>query len=279
MNEQKQPEPLRLADLLTTRNNSPAGFGLGPVCDDAAAELRRLHAENERLRLHASGADTLVEVWKGRAQDFMNSRDRLLKANRSLWAKLDSLRAGLGQPVAWIHTDPNNARVRILDWNPDGRGFRGHWIKTPLHVGQPPQQPTARGPWIYEYPGDVFVVFDPMTDGAGIVGAARTLREAGAILEAVGQEPPKDKNSSVVFTAPQGWGKTRDAKHLLKLFGLNRLVDDWTPGMPVQDRTLHLTNVPPEELERLQLQCRVIAKGWPARAVPPKDEPAPGEVR
>lgn len=94
MNEQKQPEALRLADAIE-------GFFPDDHYKKAAAELRRLHAENEKLR------------------------------------------AGLGQPVAWIHTDPNNARVRILDWNPDGRGFRGHWIKTPLHVGTP--QRVGRG--------------------------------------------------------------------------------------------------------------------------------------
>ena len=140
----KQPEALRLAD---------ACQGIGECDDwpqllDAASELRRLHAEVQRLNLYAAGADQLVEVWKGRAHDFMNSRDRLLKANRSLWAKLDSLRADLGKPAMC-------------------------------------------GQWIYEYPGDVFVVFDPMTDGARIVGAARTLREAGEILEAVGQKPPQ----------------------------------------------------------------------------------------
>lgn len=140
----KQPEALRLADALDSRReSSPTHY-----INEAAAELRRLHAEVQRQNLYAAGADQLVEVWSGRAHDFMNSRDRLLKANRSLWAKLDSLRADLGKPAMC-------------------------------------------GQWIYEYPGDVFVVFDPMTDGARIVGAARTLREAGEILEAVGQKPPQ----------------------------------------------------------------------------------------
>ena len=133
---------LQLADRLDAAHETGADPEL---IEQAAAELRRLH-------LYTAGADQLAEVWKGRAQDFMNRRDRLLKANRSLWAKLDSLRAGLLQPAMC-------------------------------------------GQWICEYPGDVFVVFDPMTDGAHIIGAARTLREAGAILEAVGmasaQHPPK----------------------------------------------------------------------------------------
>lgn len=104
---------------------------------------------------------------------------------------------------------------------------------------------------------------------------AQRLQELGLLAPQL----PKDENSAVVFTAPQGWGKTRDAKHLLKLFGLDRLVDDWMPGIPIQDRTLHLTNVPPDELVRLQLSCRVIANGWQGRAMPPKDEPAPWEIR
>jgi hypothetical protein len=39
-----QPEALRLADYLTDRNR------LDLTCDEAAAELRRLHDEVERLR-------------------------------------------------------------------------------------------------------------------------------------------------------------------------------------------------------------------------------------
>lgn len=40
------------------------------------------------------------------------------------------------------------------------------------------QAPRMHGRWIVEYPGDVFVVFDPMTDAAGILGAARSLQAA-----------------------------------------------------------------------------------------------------
>lgn len=49
-------------------------------------------------------------------------------------------------------------------------------------------QPQHHGYWIREYPGDVFVVFDPTTDGSGILGAARTLEEAEAILNAHAQQ-------------------------------------------------------------------------------------------
>lgn len=34
-----------LVERLRSRNGSPTGFGLGPVCDEAAAEIERLTAE------------------------------------------------------------------------------------------------------------------------------------------------------------------------------------------------------------------------------------------
>ena len=40
----KQPEALRLADALNASNSN------GKMCDEAAAELRRLHEENTALR-------------------------------------------------------------------------------------------------------------------------------------------------------------------------------------------------------------------------------------
>ena len=43
MKETKQPEALRLADYLADRNR------LDITCDEAAAELRRLHALNQEL--------------------------------------------------------------------------------------------------------------------------------------------------------------------------------------------------------------------------------------
>jgi len=39
--------------------------------------------------------------------------------------------------------------------------------------------------WITEYPGDVFVVFDPTTDGAQILGAARSFSEAKSLLDSI----------------------------------------------------------------------------------------------
>ena len=42
--------------------------------------------------------------------------------------------------------------------------------------------PIDHGSWITEFTRDVFVVFDPITDGAEIVGAARSLEEADQLL-------------------------------------------------------------------------------------------------
>lgn len=39
--------------------------------------------------------------------------------------------------------------------------------------------------WITEYPGDVFVVFDPTTDGSQILGATRSFSEAKKLLDSI----------------------------------------------------------------------------------------------
>lgn len=44
-----QPTALFLADILESRNGNPFGFGLGPVCDKAATELRLLVAQRDAL--------------------------------------------------------------------------------------------------------------------------------------------------------------------------------------------------------------------------------------
>ena len=47
---------------------------------------------------------------------------------------------------------------------------------------------------------------------------------------------------AVIFSAPQGWGKTFHATKLQQAFGCDSVVDDWSPGMPLVDGALHLTN-------------------------------------
>lgn len=44
-------------------------------------------------------------------------------------------------------------------------------------------QPKHHDNWIIEFNESVFVVFDPMTDGSDIIGAARTLDEAKRLLD------------------------------------------------------------------------------------------------
>ena len=44
------------------------------------------------------------------------------------------------EPVAWVHTDAQNHRVRFLEWTQQAQGYRGEWIKTPLcNCAQPRQ--------------------------------------------------------------------------------------------------------------------------------------------
>ncbi len=46
----------------------------------------------------------------------------------------------------------------------------------------------------------------------------------------------------VIFTAPQGWGKTFHAAKLQQAFGCDGVVDEWSPGTPLMYGFLHLTN-------------------------------------
>ncbi len=39
-----------IVELLRTRNGNSVGFGLGPVCDEAAAEIERLRVDAARYR-------------------------------------------------------------------------------------------------------------------------------------------------------------------------------------------------------------------------------------
>ena len=49
--------------------------------------------------------------------------------------------AGVQEPVAWIHTDPDKPRVRFLEWREDEPGYRGRWVKTPLYLAPPQRKP------------------------------------------------------------------------------------------------------------------------------------------
>lgn len=69
-----------------------------------------------------------------------------------------------------------------------------HWQGLPKFaesgLAQAASEPKMHGQWICEYPGDVFVVFDPMTDAAGILGAARSLQAAETLLARCDEQMP-----------------------------------------------------------------------------------------
>lgn len=68
---------------------------------------------------------------------------------------------------------------------------------------------------------------------------------------------------SIIFSAPQGWGKTRHAGKLKAELGCLSVVDEWRPGQPVTDGALHLTNVPLVSREVPgDVDCTVITVGW-----------------
>jgi hypothetical protein len=60
-------------------------------------------------------------------------------------AAIAALRAALAEPVqepvAWLHTDAYNPRVRFLEWAREAKGYRGDWIKTPLYTAPPQRKP------------------------------------------------------------------------------------------------------------------------------------------
>ena len=48
---------------------------------------------------------------------------------------------------------------------------------------------------------------------------------------------------SVVIYGPQGCGKTTNATALAAVYGKQRIVDDWTPGLALPRDALCLTNI------------------------------------
>ncbi len=50
------------------------------------------------------------------------------------------------------------------------------------------------------------------------------------------------KQETVIFHAPQGWGKTTQAETLKAKYGCNQIVDEWHSGLPVTRGALHLTH-------------------------------------
>jgi hypothetical protein len=108
----KQPEPLRLADALS---------GVLYSADDvvkAAAELRRLHGEVERLQADHAEDQSVIAVWRGRTQraETMHADEQKRKQEPSAWiidGDLESLMAE-GRRAVLTERDELRAEVERL---------------------------------------------------------------------------------------------------------------------------------------------------------------------
>uniref|UniRef100_A0A1A7GDM8 Uncharacterized protein n=1 Tax=biofilter metagenome TaxID=1070537 RepID=A0A1A7GDM8_9ZZZZ len=96
-------------------------------------------------------------------------------------------------------------------------------------------------------------------------------------MDPVGREA---MTNTVIFCAPQGWGKSRRAAELKREFGCTDVEDDWHPfvsrkpyarkptAATVTPGTLHLTNVSPDLVRELLPnvvngnQARIVVRGW-----------------
>ena len=68
---------------------------------------------------------------------------------------------------------------------------------------------------------------------------------------------------TIILTAPQGWGKSRNAEALRQEHGCTSIVDDWFPPMAITLGALHLTNVQPEHINPpYMLHADLVSRGW-----------------
>jgi hypothetical protein len=68
---------------------------------------------------------------------------------------------------------------------------------------------------------------------------------------------------TVILTAPQGWGKTRNAEALRLEHGCTSVVDEWRPPMTITLGALHLTNVPSDHIDApYMLHAELVSHGW-----------------
>ncbi|ATG94795.1 hypothetical protein CQB05_12760 [Paracidovorax citrulli] len=65
---------------------------------------------------------------------------------------------------------------------------------------------------------------------------------------------------AVIFSAPQGWGKSTKAKALLDEFGCSAVIEEWQPGDSVHPGMLHLTHAAPDQIATPP-NCVVVARG------------------
>ena len=62
-------------------------------------------------------------------------------ATAEAWREEAALAEPVQEPVAWLHTDPDNPRVKFLVWRENEPAYRGVWIKTPLYAAPPQRKP------------------------------------------------------------------------------------------------------------------------------------------
>lgn len=106
-------------------------------------ELRRLREELERCKQTCAA---ISEAWREEAALAEPVEQGCEHCNQPLYAAIKCRVCGRvtpiiepeikvdNEPVAWIHTDPDNPRVKFLEWREDEPGYRGRWIKTPLYT-------------------------------------------------------------------------------------------------------------------------------------------------
>jgi len=72
--------------------------------------------------------------------------------------------------------------------------------------------------------------------------------------------------TAVIFSAPQAWGKTRNAKHLASEHGCKKIVDGWSVGDPLKPGAIHLTNCHGSLITARHAidgkAVRLVCRGW-----------------
>ena len=121
-------------ETLENEHRSPRGYGyelsVYEMRETSAAitALRAALAEPVQAKLDH---ETRAELAEQQVVQLAEERDHY----RNLW-----LKAQQAEPVAWVHTDAHNPKVRFLEWTQQAKGYRGDWIKTPLCNCAPPRQ-------------------------------------------------------------------------------------------------------------------------------------------
>lgn len=69
---------------------------------------------------------------------------------------------------------------------------------------------------------------------------------------------------TIILSAPQGWGKTRQKAALQVEFNCRHVIDNWHPRMGTCPGALHLTSMHPGDLEDFGIAPEDIhRRGWP----------------